>query len=264
MWRGFRTATRRPQHHRPRKTAPFAAYPGLQSALSGTAGIGLLAVRLKSGKVLVAGGTPTDPPQQFSEVYDPATRGWRTTGVMRHWRASPAAVLLPDGKVFVVGGFGEPGRPNDTAETYDPATERWADSGAMSEPRADVHTATLLRDGRVLVAGGPAGLAELYDPLTGQWSVTGTMLVGDGGHTATLLPDGRVMVAGGIDTTGTAVATTQLYDPRAGTWTAATAMHDAREEGQAVTLTDGRILVTGGANTTGALTATELFSIEGD
>ena len=109
-----------------------------------------------------------------------------------------------------------------------------------------------------------AGLAELYDPLTGQWSVTGTMLVGDGGHTATLLPDGRVMVAGGIDTTGTAVATTQLYDPRAGTWTAATAMHDAREEGQAVTLTDGRILVTGGANTTGALTATELFSIEGD
>jgi hypothetical protein len=72
------------------------------------------------------------------------------------------------------------------------------------------------------------------------------------------------MVAGGIDTTGTAVATTQLYDPRAGTWTAATAMHDAREEGQAVTLTDGRILVTGGANTTGALTATELFSIEGD
>ena len=68
--------------------------------------------------------------------------------------------------------------------------------------RALSHTATLLPNGKVLVAGGyleAASLAsaELYDPATGTWSATGSLATGARNHTATLLPNGKVLVAGG-------------------------------------------------------------------
>ena len=92
--------------------------------------------------------------------------------------------------------------------------------------RREVHTATLLPDGKVLVAGGRKGLlangnadvlasAELFDAATGSWTPT----LGMGGprefHTATLLPDGTVLVAGGEGDAGT-LTTAELYDPGSG------------------------------------------------
>src|SRR6267142_1053489 len=79
--------------------------------------------------------------------------------------------------------------------------QSWVATGSMSVGRVGP-TATLLTDGRVLVAGGstPEGLtptAELYDPATGAWTLTGSMSVGRAYHNATLLTDGRVLVAGG-------------------------------------------------------------------
>jgi hypothetical protein len=77
------------------------------------------------------------------------------------------------------------------------------------------HTATLLTNGEVLVAGGrtyaPGSLAEveLYNPSTGAWRTTGNMNTARAGHTGTLLQNGQVLVAGG-DSTGTGA---ELYTP---------------------------------------------------
>ena len=74
---------------------------------------------------------------------------------------------------------------------YDPASGTWTATGPMVQ-RVLRH-ATLLRDGRVLVAGG----AELYDPASGTWTATGKRNDERHGHAAVLLPDGKVLVAGG-------------------------------------------------------------------
>ena len=77
--------------------------------------------------------------------------------------------------------------------------ERGRATGSMATARC-LHTATLLPNGKVLVAGGVDGVlssAELYDPASGTWSATGSMGTARDYHTATLLPNGQVLVAGG-------------------------------------------------------------------
>jgi len=112
------------------------------------------------------------------------------------------------------------------------------------------HTATLLPDGAVLVAGsydadGAPASAELFNPSTGSWIATGGMIYGRAEYTATLLPDGRVLVAG--DFNGLSGATSaELYDPSTGTWTATGRMTEGRSAHTATLLPDGRVLVAGG------------------
>src|SRR5215471_15230103 len=93
------------------------------------------------------------------------------------------------------------------------------------------HTATLLADGRVLVAGGfgnvdPLATAELYDQSTGVWSRTGSLVVGRSGHTATLLSNGKVLVAGGTNVV-MELSEAELYDPVGGVWTPTASMNHA-------------------------------------
>jgi hypothetical protein len=129
------------------------------------------------------------------------------------------------------------------------------------------HTATLLRNGQVLVAGGygPPSLeavasAELYDPATGVWTMTGSMSTARGAHTATLLDNGQVLVAG-AETASGQLASAELYDPATATWSATGSMNTARGQHTATLLDDGQVLVAGGLGPDGFAGATaELFS----
>ncbi|HEX8822383.1 MAG TPA: kelch repeat-containing protein [Archangium sp.] len=187
------------------------------------------ATLLADGRVLAVGGLGSASPGlpstvlRSAELYDPATGSWTSpsTLVPGTPRMDHTATRLADGRVLVVGGFGapQPGQPNQTlatAELYDPATGSWRPTGGMALPRR-YHSATLLADGRVLVAGGHDGTsalasAELYDPTTGTWTVTSCASLDRRYHTATRLPDGRVLVTGGIDSFARPVPT-ERYRP---------------------------------------------------
>ena len=148
--------------------------------------------------------------------------GWVSTGKLNVARAGHTATMLRNGKVLVAGGWTglDPGGypiNADSAELYDPDAGTWSVTGRMNIPRSG-HTATILPDGRVLVAGGsrsdytPTELAEVYDPVSGKWNPTGSLNTARQYHTATLLPTGKVLVLGG---TGdySRPNNAELYDP---------------------------------------------------
>lgn len=169
-------------------------------------------------------------------------------GTMHEWRASHTATLLPDGKVLIAGGFkkGPDGRQIyfNTVELYDPQTKTFTPTGSMNVGRCG-HTATLLHNGKVLIAGGgndsPLAVAEMYDPSTGTFSVLASMTVARQNHSATLLQDGNVLVAGGCS------------DLRAELFNAVTEKFEitgnlkrTRVAHTATLLPDGKILLAGG------------------
>ncbi|MEO0422568.1 MAG: kelch repeat-containing protein [Pseudomonadota bacterium] len=185
-------------------------------------------------------------------------------------RSLHTATLLNDGRVLIVGGdVGIPvvpganfpqvspqSRVTSTVEMFDPTTETWALSQSLPSPRSQ-HTATLLRDGRVLVTGGAGAdgtllsSALLYEPAAQQWADAAPLAEARAFHTATLLSDGRVLAVGGVGPGGTTTATAEVYDPSSDSWTSAGSLFEDRGLHTAVLLPDGEVLVTMGRNTAG-------------
>src|SRR5438046_1591870 len=112
-------------------------------------------------------------------------------------------------------------------------------TGSLNTSRY-LQTATLLPNGKLLVAGGvdssgnDSASAELYDPASGSWTATGSLNTARYLHTATLLPNGMILVAAGLDSTpndgqiGNPSASAELYDPASGSWTATGSLNTAR------------------------------------
>jgi N-acetylneuraminic acid mutarotase len=220
------------------------------------------ATLLSNGRVLVTGGFGGRY-LASTELYDPVTNSWSSTGAMSVARINHTATLLPDGKVLVTGGSNmvEGLVTLSSAELYDPATNVWSAAGSMTTIR-EYHTATLLADGRVLVAGGNLNInaegniyfADIYDPATNGWGQTGSMSGIRAYHTATLLADGKVFVAGGNSN-----ISTELYDPATNSWNAAASMTTSRIFHTATLLPDGKVMMAGGSNSSGYLSSAELY-----
>ena len=221
------------------------------------------ATLLLSGKVLLAGGATnlTGDTTNSADIYDPASNSFTpATFPMDHQRAAHTATLFATGplagKVLITGGVGGSSFffKDSSAEIYDPASQEFSLlSSFMNEPRS-MHTATLLDDGTVLLAGGFSGTvavsagvlsgasglisnsAETFDPNTGDFTCVGgfntdttrcnqSMTSARAGHTATLLASGptphRVLIAGGIGAAdpaahGLELSSAELFNPAGG------------------------------------------------
>ena len=218
------------------------------------------ATLLTTGKVVIVGGVVGSEAAGLSdtELFDPETGTWSSTGNTLGGRLGHTATLLTDGKVLAAAGERVGDVSTDSAELYDPATGKWSATGNLITARIG-HTATLLPDGRVLAAGGfhiqsddrfthLLNSVELYDPTTGTWSETGKLNAHRYGHTATLLENGKVLVAGGVSDFDTGVLdSAELYDPDTGTWSTTGKLNTHRYGHTATLLQNGNLLVAGGA-----------------
>lgn len=229
---------------------------------------------LADGRVLVAGGLEecSGVPMVSAEIYSPDTHSWTSTGPMRSGRLGHTAVLLGDGTVLVAGGVTLVGCEIETAsgaEIYDPVAGVWHQAGVMSYPRFS-HTATVLVDGRVLIAGGcelchsvdECPPIELYNPRSGSWTSGPPLLSARAEHTATLLLDGRVLVAGGRTSHSDATASVEIYDPLTSAWSPAPSLQVARRYHSATRLPTGGVLVTGGQSVADDPTVSYVGAVE--
>jgi hypothetical protein len=161
------------------------------------------ATLLPNGKVLAAAGFH-DASLNSAELYDPTTGEWSYTGNLNVRRDYHTATLLLNGKILVTGGNNEDLFTSillDSSELYDPATGTWSSTSSLNKFRW-LHTATLLPNGKVLVAAGSDGeidltSSELYDPDSGTWSITASLNSARSSQTAILLSSGKVLVAAG-------------------------------------------------------------------
>lgn len=174
------------------------------------------ATLLPNGQVLVAGGYHFDPNFNDSlsstELYTPATGKWTTTGSMNTPRYGHKAVLLTSGQALVLGGTDQSSGGTfqlNSTELYNAATGKWSLNGNTFQSGNSGFSATLLRTGKILIAGGIVGVyphehttaaTELYDPSVGSSATTGAMNMARTDHSAILLPNGQVLAAGGSST----------------------------------------------------------------
>jgi hypothetical protein len=163
------------------------------------------AVTLKDTRVMVCGGFgPTGETLTSIEIYDPKTGEWTGGTPMQVSRANHTATLLSNGRVLVASGYTTDAGSLTwtlTAEIYDPPTQTWSFTGTAPNTPRGGHTATVMQDGRVLLAGGGAAGdvgAEIFSPSTGAFTLPqGGPLEYRIFHGAALTKNGTVLLAGG-------------------------------------------------------------------
>ena len=241
----------------------------------GTGRVAAEATQLSNGKILMVGGQDAAGNAIASaELYDPITGTFSPTGSLLTPRLNPTVTLLKGGRVLVAGGYEgtSHGTPLATAEIYKPKTGRFEETGSMGTARRNA-TATLLRDGTVLVAGGYNGKAvnspELFKPKLGSFSPAEGMSTPRRYPTASLLPDGAVLMAGGFATaTGDALNSSERFARSSWSWLTEAGrfvkdgmMHIARGRHTATQVKRNSILMAGGFDGVLPLASAELYNV---
>jgi hypothetical protein len=230
------------------------------------------ATLLNNGMVLIAGGSDNNGNILASaELYNPATGPFTPTGSLNSARELHTATMVngtmvngttTSGMVLFAGGHGPSGALAG-AELYNPTTGTFTATGSLNTARL-YHTATVLSNGTVLIAGGydnnanPSASAELYNPATGTFTNTLSLNAARYRHTATLLNSGMVLIAAGEDANGNALASSELYNPATAAFTANGSLNTARILHTATLLNNGTDLMAGGYGASAYLTAAEL------
>jgi len=216
---------------------------------------------LPNGKILLAGGSNGPSVLTNAHLFDPVAKAYSQTGAMREARDLHTATLLPNGRVLVAGGFTSNAASTGASsgsELYFPETGVWLQARSMASAR-DNHSAVLMADGNVLVAGGYNGgylsSAEVYVTTSGVWRSIAPMNLPRALHAASLLRDGRILVTGGVNATGV-LGRNEIYNPATDSWTLVKCFNNAADpcagnatkahSHRATLLPDGRVLVTGG------------------
>lgn len=232
---------------------------------------GHCATLLPTDKVLISGGTNLSSSYNTVELFDLATETFTAVASnMSAPRYSHTATRLADGRVLLAGGFtgGPGGSATNTADIFDPLTENLLPIPApMNSPRYG-HTATLLPDGTVLLAGGwnaTAALAsaEIFDPATLTFTLVANAMTSPRQlHTATLLMNGRVLIAGGDQENQTPLNTAELFDPTGGTFSSLSpdVLTASRRAHAATLLPNGVVLLTGGYANGQPINTAEIFN----
>jgi hypothetical protein len=214
------------------------------------------ATLLPSGQVLVTGGCTAvtsffskcsaENTLKVAELFDPATETFAALPPMITPRQDHGAVVLPNGKVLIVGGG------DASAEIYDPLLKTFTATKPSGSPR-DGRTAHLLPNGRVFVAGGSTLAPDLFDPVTETWSFAGALSLQLPETLWATKPDGRLVSAGGLFPVDGINSAESMFDPLAAAPQAASFVQIATDgraarEGGAMTLAGtGELVVTGGA-----------------
>lgn len=230
---------------------------------------GHTATAMSDGRVLIAGSAAsersTTPIAATAELYDPATGRFSATPAMSVPRSGHTATWLPGTKQVLIAGGVDPAPsavvtpPYGSAELYGLASGSFAAVAAPMKVPRQGHTATLLQDGRVLIAGGVSDAAhgfrqasaELYDPQTHRFTACGAMAIARQGHAAALLADGRVVITGGYEygsssAPGYGGPCDELFDPATGAFTPVAPVQKSAYGATLSTLADGRVLALGG------------------
>jgi outer membrane protein assembly factor BamB len=225
---------------------------------------GHVAVRLHNGKVMVSAGLGAAGFLKSCEIYDPVTGTWSLTDTLNGIRQSHAVTVLQDGRLLSTGGcyYGTGMQYLASCDIYDTVTSDWIACNPMSIGKY-WHTATLMTDGRVLVAGGRDSTGftsdcEVFDPSTGLWAPIASMIVQKGRHTSTLIESNSILVTGGENATGI-LSFGEVYNVLTGQWTLAGQMSSVRSLHSATLLPGSRTLIIGGTDGTFSLPSCEMY-----
>lgn len=199
----------------------------------------------------------------YPAVLDPV---WSTTGQMAQARAEHQMVRLSNGRVLITGGRStHSSSPTSlfTSELFDFRTRTWSMASSLSTGR-HAHSATVLSNGTVLVAGGVAGSttlssAQVYSPSNGIWTTVGSLATARAGHKAVRLNDGRVLVVGGSSNSGVGVSAAELYSASSSGWSTAGTGPGCSSH-TATMLTNGNVLVICGETNGASMLTASIYS----